>query len=95
MSGKQGWEYIASGLVDLGMVLLSSYGPKIGGLVKIFPREYKRLPTATNDACEIGIEILANTFKHHKISRLDVFKEMIEKIQRSCSSPAYHYISKQ
>lgn len=58
---KYGWDHVIQGLVHLGFLLMDSFGPKA-----IFGRiETSAVPQTgpTHLACQLGSQILLNTFK--------------------------------
>ncbi|XP_078484803.1 Fanconi anemia group I protein-like [Ciona intestinalis] len=89
---RNGWEYVLSGIVDLGFNLMSCYGPKPGAFGRSMEREIAKLHSPRQECCDIGLTLLAATFKTHHITRKDIIQRVIDQIQSSSDMPAYHFI---
>ena len=57
-----GWDHVIQGLVHLGFLLMDSFGPRaVFGRIEESPHPLNVTPT--NKACQLGSNILLNTFK--------------------------------
>ena len=56
-----GWDHVVQGLVQMGFILMDSYGPKGAfGRVDLVPGIQSG---PTHQACQLGAKMLLNTFK--------------------------------
>lgn len=63
LSSVFGWDHVIRGLVDLGFILMDSYGPKkaLGG--KIMETNHGVSKTPAQQACKLGADVLLEAFK--------------------------------
>ena len=60
-SSTYGWDHVVQGLVQMGFILMDSYGPKGAfGRVDLVPGIQSG---PTHQACQLGAKMLLNTFK--------------------------------
>ncbi|XP_053128131.1 Fanconi anemia group I protein isoform X2 [Hemicordylus capensis] len=84
-----GWDHVTRGLVDLGFILMDSYGPKRGlggnanhGLSK----------SPAQQACKLGADILLEAFKVHELIRSEILEQLLNRVITNASSPISHFI---
>ncbi|XP_045863557.1 Fanconi anemia group I protein isoform X2 [Meles meles] len=86
------WDHVTQGLVELGFILMDSYGPKkipdgksietSSGLSKI-PNQH---------ACKLGANILLETFKIHEMIRQEILEQVLNRVVTRASSPISHFL---
>ncbi|XP_041370521.1 Fanconi anemia group I protein-like [Gigantopelta aegis] len=85
-----GWDQVMQGLVQLGFLLMDSFGPKA-----IFGRIETQsvvVNTPTNSACKLGARILINTFKAHEVVRPEILDQIFNRVITKATSPVSHYL---
>ncbi|XP_025095765.1 Fanconi anemia group I protein-like isoform X2 [Pomacea canaliculata] len=90
-NSSSGWEHVVKGLVQLGFLLMDSFGPRL-----VFGRQevitVGRL-TPNQSACQLGSKILQKMFKGHEVVRSDVLSQIFNRVMTEGSAPASHYLS--
>jgi len=89
-----GWDHITEGLVQLGFALMESYGPKscFGKLLAATVNEGQRRLTPTQQACQLGVRILQDTFRVHESSCAAIVDQLLNSTVTHASAPVNHYI---
>ncbi|KFM60272.1 Fanconi anemia group I protein-like protein, partial [Stegodyphus mimosarum] len=83
-SSEYGWDHICQGLVKFGFAALDAFGPKyvLGNVIK----------TVSEEGCRLGSQILRDTFKSHRIVRIEIFEQLLNRIIAKAQRPIFHYI---
>uniref|UniRef100_A0A673TR06 FA complementation group I n=1 Tax=Suricata suricatta TaxID=37032 RepID=A0A673TR06_SURSU len=86
------WDHVTQGLVELGFILMDSYGPK-----KIL--DGKTIETSSclskkpiQHACKLGADILLETFKIHEMIRQEILEQVFNRVVTRASSPISHFL---
>ncbi|XP_076434906.1 Fanconi anemia group I protein-like [Babylonia areolata] len=90
-SSSSGWEHVVQGLVQLGFLLMDSFGPRL-----VFGRPetmVKGQLTPNQSACQLGSKILLKMFKGHEIVRSDILGQIFNRVMTETSAPTSHYLS--
>lgn len=86
------WDHVTQGLIELGFILMDSYGPKKvldGKAVEIG----SSLSKMTNQhACKLGANILLETFKIHEMIRQEILEQVLNRVITRTSSPINHFL---
>ncbi|XP_061450761.1 Fanconi anemia group I protein isoform X2 [Rhineura floridana] len=87
-----GWDHVTQGLVDLGFILMDSYGPKrsLGG--KAMEMNHGLSKTPAQQACKLGADILLETFKVHEPIRSEILEQVLNRVITNAGSPISHFI---
>ncbi|XP_048337616.1 Fanconi anemia group I protein [Sphaerodactylus townsendi] len=87
-----GWDHVTQGLVDLGFILLDSYGPKkmFGGKVTEMTNGHSKSPA--QQACHLGASILLEAYKVHEPIRSEILEQVFNRVITSAGSPISHFI---
>nr|XP_056721814.1 Fanconi anemia group I protein [Euleptes europaea] len=87
-----GWDHVTQGLVDLGFILLDSYGPKkmLGGKVMEATNGLSKTPA--QQACNLGASILLEAFKVHEPIRSEILEQVLNRVITNAGSPISHFI---
>ncbi|XP_007944281.1 Fanconi anemia group I protein [Orycteropus afer afer] len=86
------WDHVTQGLVELGFILMDSYGPKKtleGKAIEISPG-LSRMPV--HQACKLGANILLETFKIHEMVRQEILEQVLNRVVTKTSSPISHFL---
>ncbi|XP_060223380.1 Fanconi anemia group I protein isoform X2 [Meriones unguiculatus] len=86
------WDHVTQGLIELGFILMDSYGPK-----KILDGKAVELGSSlskmTNQhACKLGANILLETFKIHEMVRQEILEQVLNRVVTRTSSPINHFL---
>uniref|UniRef100_A0A8C5KZN3 Fanconi anemia, complementation group I n=1 Tax=Jaculus jaculus TaxID=51337 RepID=A0A8C5KZN3_JACJA len=85
------WDHVIQGLVELGFILMDSYGPKKildGKAVESF--SLSKMPN--QHACKLGANILLETFKIHDMIRQEILEQVLNRVVTRASSPISHFL---
>nr|XP_045002258.1 Fanconi anemia group I protein isoform X2 [Jaculus jaculus] len=85
------WDHVVQGLVELGFILMDSYGPKKildGKAVESF--SLSKMPN--QHACKLGANILLETFKIHDMIRQEILEQVLNRVVTRASSPISHFL---
>ncbi|KAJ6662812.1 hypothetical protein lerEdw1_011016 [Lerista edwardsae] len=87
-----GWDHVIRGLVDLGFILMDSYGPKkaLGG--KIMETNHGVPKTPAQQACKLGADVLLEAFKVHEPIRSEILEQVLNRVITNAGSPISHFI---
>uniref|UniRef100_A0A8C9GD06 FA complementation group I n=1 Tax=Piliocolobus tephrosceles TaxID=591936 RepID=A0A8C9GD06_9PRIM len=86
------WDHVTQGLVELGFILMDSYGPKKvldGKTIETSP-SLSRMPN--QHACKLGASILLETFKIHEMIRQEILEQVLNRVVTRASSPISHFL---
>ncbi|XP_036590709.1 Fanconi anemia group I protein isoform X1 [Trichosurus vulpecula] len=86
------WDHVTQGLVELGFILMDSYGPKkiLGG--KTTEASLVPSKTPSQQACRLGANILLETFKIHEMIRKEIVEQVLNRVVSKTSSPISHFL---
>uniref|UniRef100_A0A7N4NNB5 FA complementation group I n=1 Tax=Sarcophilus harrisii TaxID=9305 RepID=A0A7N4NNB5_SARHA len=86
------WDHVTQGLVELGFILMDSYGPKkiLGG--KTTEASLVPSKTPSQQACRLGANILLETFKIHEMIRKEIVEQVLNRVVSKASSPISHFL---
>ncbi|MBN3281475.1 FANCI protein, partial [Polyodon spathula] len=87
-----GWDHVTQGLVELGLMLMDSFGPKPGPFGKAAESNHNSPKTAAQQACRLGAQILLETFKVHEPIRIEVLEQVLNRVITKAASPISHFI---
>ncbi|XP_070212059.1 Fanconi anemia group I protein-like [Littorina saxatilis] len=90
-SSSSGWEHVVQGLVQLGFLLMDSFGPRL-----VFGRPETVVTgqlSPNQAACQLGSKILLKMFKGHEIVRSDILSQIFNRVMTETTAPASHYLS--
>ncbi|XP_008118382.2 Fanconi anemia group I protein isoform X1 [Anolis carolinensis] len=87
-----GWDHVTQGLVDLGFVLMDSYGPKkpFGG--KGTETNHGLSKTPAQQSCKLGADILLEAFKVHELIRSEILEQVLNRVITTAGSSVNHFI---
>ncbi|XP_063170503.1 Fanconi anemia group I protein isoform X2 [Candoia aspera] len=87
-----GWDHVTQGLVELGFILMDSYGPKrpFGG--KAMESNHILPKTPAQQVCKLGMNILLETFKVHEPIRTEILEQILNRVITNASVPINHFI---
>ncbi|KAG2471095.1 FANCI protein, partial [Polypterus senegalus] len=86
-----GWDHVTQGLVELGFILMDSFGPKPGPFGKS-ESGHSILKTPTQQACALGAKILLETFRVHEPIRTEILEQVLNRVITKATSPVTHFI---
>nr|XP_037843629.1 Fanconi anemia group I protein isoform X2 [Chlorocebus sabaeus] len=86
------WDHVTQGLVELGFILMDSYGPKkvLDGKTIETSLSLSRMPN--QHACKLGANILLETFKIHEMIRQEILEQVLNRVVTRASSPISHFL---
>uniref|UniRef100_A0A2K6NG40 FA complementation group I n=1 Tax=Rhinopithecus roxellana TaxID=61622 RepID=A0A2K6NG40_RHIRO len=86
------WDHVTQGLVELGFILMDSYGPKkvLDGKTIETSSSLSRMPN--QHACKLGANILLETFKIHEMIRQEILEQVLNRVVTRASSPISHFL---
>ncbi|XP_076972357.1 Fanconi anemia group I protein-like [Tamandua tetradactyla] len=86
------WDHVTQGLVELGFILMDSYGPKkiLEGKPIKTSSDVSRMPS--QQACKLGANILLETFKIHEIIRQEIMEQVLNRVVTKASTPINHFL---
>ncbi|XP_066491115.1 Fanconi anemia group I protein [Tiliqua scincoides] len=87
-----GWDHVIRGLMDLGFILMDSYGPKkaLGG--KVMETNHGVSKTPAQQACKLGADVLLEAFKVHEPIRSEILEQVLNRVITNANSPVSHFI---
>ncbi|XP_026537635.1 Fanconi anemia group I protein [Notechis scutatus] len=87
-----GWDHVTQGLVELGFILMDSYGPKrpFGG--KAMESNHILPKTPAQQVCKLGADILLETFKVHEPIRSEILEQILNRVVTNAGVPITHFI---
>ncbi|XP_047591772.1 Fanconi anemia group I protein isoform X3 [Lutra lutra] len=86
------WDHVTQGLVELGFILMDSYGPKkiLDGKSIETSSGLSKIPN--QHACKLGASILLETFKIHEMIRQEILEQVLNRVVTRASSPISHFL---
>ncbi|XP_072004593.1 Fanconi anemia group I protein isoform X2 [Engystomops pustulosus] len=84
-----GWDHVTQGLVELGFLLMDSYGPKVLPGAKV---SETTLGSPGQQASQLGSRILLETFKVHEPIRTVILEQVLNRVITKATSPTSHFI---
>ncbi|XP_030646039.1 Fanconi anemia group I protein [Chanos chanos] len=87
-----GWDHVTQGLVQLGFILMDSFGPKAGPFGKTSEGPSNTAKTPTQLACQLGSQVLLESFKLHELIRVEILEQVLNRLYTKMASPVGHFI---
>ncbi|XP_044135412.1 Fanconi anemia group I protein isoform X1 [Bufo gargarizans] len=84
-----GWDHVTQGLVELGFLLMDSYGPKIAPGAKV---SEATVGSPSQQASQLGSKIVLETFKVHEPIRSVILEQVLNRVITKATSPTSHFI---
>ncbi|XP_077327370.1 Fanconi anemia group I protein [Lithobates pipiens] len=84
-----GWDHVTQGLVELGFLLMDSYGPKAIPGAKILEMS---AGSPSQQASQLGSTILLEAFKVHEAIRNVILEQVLNRVITKATSPTSHFI---
>ncbi|XP_018620611.2 Fanconi anemia group I protein isoform X2 [Scleropages formosus] len=87
-----GWDHVTQGILQLGFILMDSFGPKPGPFGKAIeaPNGLGRNPT--QQACQLGARLLLEGFKIHEPIRSEILEQVLNRLVTKTATPVTHFI---
>ncbi|XP_039521915.1 Fanconi anemia group I protein isoform X3 [Pimephales promelas] len=86
-----GWDHVTQGLVQLGFILMDSFGPKAGPFGKV-TEGTSTTKTPNQQACRLGGQVLLESFKMHEPIRGEILEQVLNRLVTKTASPVTHFI---
>uniref|UniRef100_A0A673MCR5 FA complementation group I n=1 Tax=Sinocyclocheilus rhinocerous TaxID=307959 RepID=A0A673MCR5_9TELE len=77
-----GWDHVTQGLVQLGFILMDSFGPKAGAFGKVTEGTSSTAKTPNQLACRLGGQVLLESFKVYRLFA-DIYSNLLSSIVMS------------
>ncbi|XP_057185886.1 Fanconi anemia group I protein isoform X2 [Triplophysa rosa] len=87
-----GWDHVTQGLVQLGFMLMDSFGPKAGMFGKVTEGTSTTAKTPNQLACRLGGQVLLESFKMHEPIRGEILEQVLNRLVTKTASPVTHFI---
>ncbi|KAF4094918.1 Fanconi anemia group I protein isoform X3 [Onychostoma macrolepis] len=87
-----GWDHVTQGLVQLGFILMDSFGPKAGAFGKVTEGTSSTAKTPNQLACRLGGQVLLESFKMHEPIRGEILEQVLNRLVTKTASPVTHFI---
>uniref|UniRef100_A0A672KZB6 Fanconi anemia group I protein-like n=1 Tax=Sinocyclocheilus grahami TaxID=75366 RepID=A0A672KZB6_SINGR len=87
-----GWDHVTQGLVQLGFILMDSFGPKAGAFGKVTEGASSTAKTPNQLACRLGGQVLLESFKMHEPIRGEILEQVLNRLVTKTASPVTHFI---
>ncbi|XP_064168791.1 Fanconi anemia group I protein isoform X1 [Anguilla rostrata] len=87
-----GWDHVTQGLVQLGFILMDSFGPKPGPFGKTSEGQTGVAKTPAQQACQLGRLILLESFKLHEPIRIEILEQVLTRLVTKMACPVSHFI---
>nr|DBA31989.1 TPA: hypothetical protein GDO54_007741 [Pyxicephalus adspersus] len=87
-----GWDHVTQGLVELGFLLMDSYGPKAIPGAKISEMSAGISKSPSQQASQLGSNILHEAFKVHEAIRNVILEQVLNRVITKATSPTCHFI---
>ncbi|XP_066558133.1 Fanconi anemia group I protein [Amia ocellicauda] len=87
-----GWDHVTQGLVQLGFILMDSFGLKPGPFGKAAEAPPANPKTPSQHACQLGGRILLESFKMHEPIRTEILEQVLNRVVTKVASPVSHFI---
>ncbi|XP_055969830.1 Fanconi anemia group I protein [Sorex fumeus] len=86
------WDHVTQGLLQLGFLLMDTYGPKKGFEGKPVENSSILARMPNQHACKLGANILLETFKVHQLVREEILEQVFNRVVTRASAPISHYL---
>ncbi|XP_053437640.1 Fanconi anemia group I protein [Nycticebus coucang] len=86
------WDHVTQGLVELGFILMDSYGPRKILDAKTIEISSGLSKMPNQHACKLGANILLETFKVHEMIRQEILEQVLNRVVTRTSSPISHFL---
>ncbi|KAL7858332.1 hypothetical protein AOLI_G00184340 [Acnodon oligacanthus] len=87
-----GWDHVTQSLVQLGFILMDSFGPKAGPFGKSIEAPTTTAKTPSQLACRLGGQVLQESFKLHEPIRGEILEQVLNRLVTKTASPVTHFI---
>uniref|UniRef100_A0A672P4A0 Fanconi anemia group I protein-like n=1 Tax=Sinocyclocheilus grahami TaxID=75366 RepID=A0A672P4A0_SINGR len=87
-----GWDHVTQGLVQLGFILMDSFGPKAGAFGKVTEGTSSTAKTPNQLACRLGGQVLLESFMMHEPIRGEILEQVLNRLVTKTASPVTHFI---
>ncbi|KAM6961339.1 Fanconi anemia group I protein [Aplochiton taeniatus] len=87
-----GWDHVIQGLVQLGFILMDTFGPKAGPFGKTIEGAAATAKSPTQQSCRLGGQVLLESFKMHEPIRGEILEQVLNRLVTKTSSPVTHFI---
>ncbi|XP_053575332.1 Fanconi anemia group I protein [Bombina bombina] len=87
-----GWDHVTQGLVELGFILMDSFGPRAVCGSKVTESTAGPSRTPGQHACQLGAKILLETFKVHEPIRSEILEQVLNRVITKAANPISHFI---
>ncbi|KAL6474155.1 hypothetical protein MHYP_G00177160 [Metynnis hypsauchen] len=87
-----GWDHVTQSLVQLGFILMDSFGPKAGLFGKSTEAPTTTAKTPSQLACRLGGQVLQESFKLHEPIRGEILEQVLNRLVTKTASPVTHFI---
>uniref|UniRef100_A0A8B9RB86 FA complementation group I n=1 Tax=Astyanax mexicanus TaxID=7994 RepID=A0A8B9RB86_ASTMX len=87
-----GWDHVTQSLVQLGFILMDSFGPKAGPFGKTIEAPTTAAKTPSQLACQLGGQVLLESFKMHEPIRGEILEQVLNRLVTKTASPVTHFI---
>ncbi|XP_072525777.1 Fanconi anemia group I protein [Salminus brasiliensis] len=87
-----GWDHVTQSLVQLGFILMDSFGPKAGPFGKTTEAPNTAAKTPSQLACRLGGQVLLESFKMHEPIRGEILEQVLNRLVTKTASPVTHFI---
>uniref|UniRef100_A0A6Q2YM09 FA complementation group I n=1 Tax=Esox lucius TaxID=8010 RepID=A0A6Q2YM09_ESOLU len=88
-----GWDHVTQGLVQLGFILMDSFGPKAAPFGKTAAEgAIVTAKTPTQQACRLGGQVLLEGFKMHEPIRVEILEQVLNRLVTKTATPVTHFI---
>ncbi|XP_017555600.1 Fanconi anemia group I protein [Pygocentrus nattereri] len=87
-----GWDHVTQSLVQLGFILMDSFGPKAGPFGKNTEAPTTTAKTPSQLACRLGGQVLQESFKLHEPIRGEILEQVLNRLVTKTASPVTHFI---
>ncbi|XP_024417549.2 Fanconi anemia group I protein isoform X2 [Desmodus rotundus] len=86
------WDHVTQGLVEFGFILMDSCGPKKIADGRAIESSSGLSRTPNQHACQLGANILLETFKIHEMIRQEILEQVLNRVVTRASSPISHFL---
>ncbi|XP_075063875.1 Fanconi anemia group I protein isoform X2 [Mixophyes fleayi] len=87
-----GWDHVTQGLVELGLLFMDSYGPKVAPWAKTSEAAAGLVKLPSQQASQLGSKILLETFKVQEPIRSVILEQVLNRVITKATSPTVHFI---
>uniref|UniRef100_A0A4W3ITH4 FA complementation group I n=1 Tax=Callorhinchus milii TaxID=7868 RepID=A0A4W3ITH4_CALMI len=87
-----GWDHVTQALVQMGFILMDSFGPKAGPFGKAAETSTNGIRSPSQQACRLGAAILLQTFKVHEPIRSEILEQVLNRVVTRSTLPINHYL---